>query len=129
MAQVLAIACGGAVGALLRFFLAGAVNNWAGPSFPFGTLSVNIIGSMLMGFAFVIFGERVQVSPEVRLGIMVGVLGAFTTFSTFSIETLGLLQTGAVLKGLINAGASVLLCVAACWGGVALAHLFVSSRP
>ena len=123
MVQLFAVAGGGALGAILRFYLSGAVNAWYGPSFPLGTLAVNLAGSAAMGYLYVVFGERLHVAPEVRLALMVGVLGGFTTFSTFSIETLGLLQAGEEARALMNIAASVGLCLLGCWGGMILGRV------
>ncbi|MCW9088939.1 MAG: fluoride efflux transporter CrcB [Gammaproteobacteria bacterium] len=118
MGQTLAIAAGGAVGALLRFWSANWIYGVLGRGFPYGTLVVNILGSLLMGFCYVWLVERSSLGPEWRALIMVGFLGAFTTFSTFSIETMNLLEGGAVLKALLNMVLSVTLCVAAAWLGL-----------
>ena len=76
-----------------------------GPRFPLGTLIVNVAGSFVMGWLFALFAERMHVAPEVRLIVMTGFLGAFTTFSTFSVETLALLQAGRWLAGAANVAA------------------------
>lgn len=120
MLQVIAIAGGGAVGALLRFWVSTGVYQWLGRGFPWGTLAVNVIGSFLMGFLFVLFLERMLISGELRAAVLVGLLGAFTTFSTFSIETLTLLEQADYLKALLNALASVVVCILACWAGLVL---------
>ena len=118
--QVLAIAGGGALGALARFYASAGIYRALGRDFPWGTLVVNVLGSFLMGLLFVLFLERLVTGPEVRSAVLVGFLGAFTTFSTFSMETLALIEQGALGKGLLNMLASVLLCVLACWLGVLL---------
>jgi CrcB protein len=118
--QVIAIAGGGAVGALLRFWVSIGVYQLLGRGFPWGTLAVNVIGSFLMGLLFVLFLERSMVSGELRGAVLVGLLGAFTTFSTFSIETLTLIEQADYLKALLNAVLSVVVCILACWAGLAL---------
>ncbi|OOZ39112.1 camphor resistance protein CrcB [Solemya pervernicosa gill symbiont] len=118
MTQILAIAGGGAVGALLRFWVSGGVYSLLGRGFPYGTLAVNILGSLLMGFLYVLLIERLNVSVEWRAALMVGLLGAFTTFSTFSIETLTLIEAGELFKAVINMVLSVVACVAAAWLGL-----------
>ncbi|MGB0721809.1 MAG: fluoride efflux transporter CrcB [Gammaproteobacteria bacterium] len=122
MNQWLAIALGGAAGAVARYGVSTAVYNGLGREFPWGTLAVNVIGSGAMGILFVLFMERMTVSPELRAGLLIGFLGAFTTFSTFSIETLNLMEAGEPLKALANALVSVGACVVATWGGVLLAR-------
>jgi CrcB protein len=118
--QILAIAGGGALGALGRFWMSIGVYRLLGRDFPWGTLAVNVVGSFLMGLLFVLFLERLATGPEMRSAVLVGFLGAFTTFSTFSMETLSLIETGFLGKAVLNMGASVLLCVLACWCGVLL---------
>lgn len=119
MGQTFFIAAGGAVGALLRFWSSNWVYALLGRTFPYGTLVVNVVGSLVMGFCYVWLVERSTLGPEWRALVMVGFLGAFTTFSTFSIETINLLEGGALVKALINMVLSVVLCVAAAWLGLA----------
>jgi len=118
--QITAIAAGGAVGALGRFWISGAVYALLGRGFPWGTLAVNLAGSFLMGFLYVLLLERLTVSAEWRAALLVGLLGALTTFSTFSIETLTLLEQAALVRAVLNVVVSVLFCILACWAGLVL---------
>ena len=120
MRQILAIAVGGAVGALARHGLAAALAAAFGGRFPLGTLAVNVTGSFAMGWLLALFAERMHVAPEMRLLLMTGLLGAFTTFSTFSVETLALLQAGRWLAGAANVFLNVAACLAAAWAGALL---------
>ena len=120
MNQVLAIAAGGAVGSVLRFWMSTWVHSFAGRSFPYGTLTVNVLGCLAMGFLFVLFVDRLSDNNVLRAGILIGVLGGFTTFSSFSIETLNLIEHGAWVKAAANMTGSLLLCVGATWVGVIL---------
>lgn len=125
MYQLLAIAAGGAIGALLRFWLSTAVYAWLGRGFPYGTLSVNLLGSLLMGFLAYLLVERLNVNAEWRAAVLIGFLGSFTTFSTFSMETLNLLLEDAYLKAFANMLLSVLLCLLATYLGWWLARQVV----
>ena len=120
MYQLLVIASGGAVGALFRFWVSSGVYGLLGRGFPYGTLAVNVLGSLVMGFLYVLFIERMAVSAELRAGLLIGFLGAFTTFSTFSMETLNLLEQAEVLKAGLNVLLSVVACLLACWLGLVL---------
>lgn len=120
MNQLIAIAAGGALGAVLRYLGANGVYALLGRGFPYGTLFVNVLGSLLMGLLSVVLLERMNLGPEWRAGLLIGLLGAFTTFSTFSIETLNLIEQGATFKAGLNMLASVLLCLAAVWLGLKL---------
>lgn len=117
---MLAIAGGGALGALGRFWLSTGVYRLLGRDFPWGTLAVNSIGSFLIGLLYALFIERLAAGPELRAAALVGFLGAFTTFSTFSIETLVLIEEGSLGKAFLNMWASLVLCLMVCWAGVLL---------
>ncbi len=118
MNQLLAIAAGGAIGSVLRFLMSSGVYAVAGRGFPYGTLAVNVVGSLLMGLLTVVLIERMSLGPEWRAAILIGVLGGFTTFSSFSIETLNLIEAGAHAKAIANVLLSVVVCVGATWVGV-----------
>ena len=118
MYQALVIAAGGALGALMRYGLSQSVYRLLGRDFPYGTLMVNLVGSFLIGIAVVYTIERAALSELWRVAIIFGFLGAFTTFSTFSYETLALIESGQWLKGLLNIGLSVILCLLATWLGM-----------
>jgi CrcB protein len=122
MTQTLAIATGGALGALLRYWTSLAVHSKLGAGFPYGTLTVNVIGSLLMGFLYVWFVDRLAMGPAVRGFLFIGVLGAFTTFSTFSLETLNLIESGQPGKAILNVVISVIVCVTAAGLGVLAAR-------
>lgn len=123
MKQVLAIAGGGAIGAVLRWYVAGWVQRVSGSTFPWGTWSVNVLGSFALGFLFIYFLERSTASELWRLAITVGFLGAFTTFSTFSVETARLLEQGAFSLALANILIQVVVCVMLSWLGMQLARM------
>lgn len=121
MNQIVAIAVGGAFGAVLRYLVSSGVYQWFGRGFPYGTLAVNVIGSLLIGLlteALVL--QRMEITSEYRAAILVGLFGSFTTFSTFSLETLYLLEQGNYLKSALNILISVIACLAAAWIGLLL---------
>ena len=122
MNQVLAIAGGGAVGAVLRYWVSTGVYTLTGRGFPYGTLVVNVLGSLLMGFLYIWLLERIPGGVAARAFLLIGLLGAFTTFSTFSIETLNLMEAGQFTRALLNTLFSVVLCVGAAALGVMLAR-------
>ena len=122
MNQTLAIAAGGAIGALLRFWMSNGIYAWLGRGFPYGTLAVNVLGSLLMGFLYIVMIERLALAAEWRGFMLIGLLGAFTTFSTFSIETLNRLEQADYARAVGNMVFSVLACVGAAFLGVMLAR-------
>lgn len=116
------IAIGGAIGSVLRYLIQMQCINWFGTKFPYGTMTVNTLGSLLIGFLSIVLLERFFVSVEIRFAILVGLLGGFTTFSTFSLETLSLIQQGSLFSAASNIIGNVALCIAACFLGVTLAR-------
>ncbi len=118
MRQIVAIAAGGALGSVLRYWMSNWVHVFAGRGFPYGTLAVNVLGCLIMGLLFVMFLERFAESAVWRAGVLIGVLGGFTTFSSFSIETFNLIEQGEPFRALMNVMLSVVLCLGATWVGV-----------
>lgn len=117
--QLLTIAIGGATGAILRFWVGTGVYQWLGRGFPYGTLVVNVIGSFLMGLlAETLILQRITQALDYRAAILVGFIGAFTTFSTFSLETFYLLEQGQLAKAALNIVSSVSGCLLAVWIGL-----------
>lgn len=118
LGNVLAVGAGGAIGSVLRYALSIWVHSGFGRGFPYGTLAVNVLGSLAMGILFVLFTERFADSPVWRAALLIGVLGGFTTFSSFSIETMNLIEQGETWKAAVNVTASVTLCLGATWVGI-----------
>ena len=110
MTNVFLVALGGSIGAVLRYLLSIFMIQVFGSSFPFGTLLVNLLGSFLMGVVYAL-GQLSHISPEIKALIGIGLLGALTTFSTFSNETLLLLQEGLWHKAILNVLLNVTLCL------------------
>lgn len=109
---------GGGLGAALRYWLQGLVYSRTGADFPYGTLAVNVLGCFLIGLLMVSLEERFLAIPSLRLLLTIGILGGFTTFSSFSYETLVLVRDGEMLRALVNVGSSVFACLAATWIGM-----------
>lgn len=128
MRQLLAVALGGSLGSVARYLLQGAVQRRAGAAhgwaavFPWGTLAVNLLGCLGIGFLAVLFEERLAVAPETRTFVLIGLLGGFTTFSSFSFETWALLRDGNTLLALVNAAGSVTVGLVAVIAGAMLAR-------
>jgi CrcB protein len=128
MNQLIVIALGGACGAITRFLVSSGIYQWLGRDFPYGTLVVNVIGSLLMGLLTeTLIVQRVSIGVEYRAAILVGFIGAFTTFSTFSIETFYLLEQGQISKALLNISLSVIACLLAVWLGLLLGKTLFAS--
>jgi len=121
--QLAAVAIGGAAGAVMRWLVASGVQKVAGGAFPWGTFAVNALGSFLLGFLFVWLIERSTASELARLAITVGFLGAFTTFSTYSLESIRLLQEGAFSLAFGNIIGQIMICLLLTWLGVQLARV------
>ena len=117
------VALGGAIGSVARFWCSGLVANALGQTFPWGTLVVNIAGSLVIGFTATLTGPdgRMFVPSDVRTFIMVGICGGYTTFSSFSLQTLALMQDGEWFQAGGNVVLSVVLCMASVWIGHVLA--------
>ncbi len=124
MERYLLVAAGGMIGAVSRYVLGGWIGNATTGKFPYGTLAVNLIGCLIIGFFLTLGYERFSWSPELRVFIAVGILGGFTTFSTFSFETISLLREGSYLMGVLNMAASLVGCLLATFAGVVLAKQF-----
>ena len=120
--RTLLVGAGGFVGASLRYALGGLVHRVASPEFPWATLLVNVSGCFAIGFFAVLTGERGPVGPSGRLFLMVGVLGGYTTFSTFGYETLSLLREGSHGLAAANVIGQLLLGLASVWAGSTVAR-------
>ena len=110
---------GSALGGGMRYFFSGLVANQFGETFPFGTIIVNVTGCFLIGFFATVTGTdgRFLVSTEARQFFMTGICGGYTTFSSFSLQTLNLVRDGEMVFAGANVGASVVLCLIAVWAG------------
>ncbi len=123
MSRAVLVGVGGLVGSLARYWLAGLVQRLNGSEFPAGTLTVNVIGSFVVGLVMVLSLERGLLDANMRLLLAVGLCGGFTTMSTFSYETVALLRDGETLLAMANLGASISTCFLAVWLGSLVGRL------
>lgn len=121
----LAVAAGGALGSMARFWMTGAVAAVAGTQFPHGTLLINVLGSFAIGLiaGLSLIPERIVLHPDLRIFMMVGICGGFTTFSSFSLQTLELMQKGEMGPALLYVAGSVILCLLCVWLGWCLGRV------
>lgn len=124
MWELLAVGCGGFVGAVARWGLSGWIRGLHDGGFPWGTYAANMLGCLLIGLTFALVEARPEWPPHVRLFFLVGLLGAFTTFSTFGHETLDLINSGAWAGALLNVFGSVTVGLLAVIAGRWLGRLF-----
>jgi len=127
MNQLIYIALGGSVGALARFFVANGIYAWLGRNFPYGTLFINVSGSFLMGFLSAMLMQRYALVQEYRAALLIGFLGAYTTFSTYALESLYLIEEGNLLKAALNILLSNVLSLAAVWIGLLIGRKLFNS--
>jgi CrcB protein len=116
MLNAVVVFIGGGVGAFARYSMQGIIYRWIGTAFPYGTLAVNVIGCFLIGLFMIVFEDRFLVNPTLRIFLTVGILGGFTTFSTFSYETISMLRDGEIYFAFAN----ILVSLVGCLGGTYL---------
>ena len=128
MDRVILVAVGGAVGSVLRYLTSGLAARWLGVDFPYGTLIVNVTGSLLIGVVQALAKEAAVIPEPARLFLSAGVMGGFTTYSAFAYETVGLIETGAWPRALANVAVTTLGCLGVCAVGLAVARGALSLR-
>lgn len=121
--KLIAVAVGGAVGSTLRYLLAGWAQRLGAESFPAGTLTVNVVGCLAIGFFATAMTGPLLVREEIRIAVLVGVLGGFTTFSSFAYDSLGLVGSGQFALAGLNVLLNNAVGLVAAWGGGRLANL------
>ena len=124
MFNLLLVAVGGAVGSVCRYLVGTATLRLFGPNFPWGTLTVNIVGSLAIGIFVELIARRFDASMELRLLIVTGFLGGFTTFSAFSLDVISLFERGAVVQAGVYVASSILFSLIAVFAGLALVRSF-----
>ena len=125
MYTYLAIAFGGALGAVSRYWLTVSIERFNGTGFPLGTFMVNLLGSFLIGLLYILFAEKLSVADQWRPVIITGFLGAMTTFSTFSLDALLLFQQGHYNTALFYVLSSVMICIFAAYAGMQIARILL----
>lgn len=124
MQKTIFIALAGLAGTLLRYWVSGFVSRQYGETFPWGTMAVNLIGCLVAGAVFFLTEERFLVSPTVRTVILIGLLGGFTTFSAYGLQTFTLLRDGEFALAILNVVTSNILGLFLVWVGYVLARVF-----
>jgi len=125
MYTYLAIAFGGALGAVSRYWITVSIERFNGTGFPLGTFMVNLLGSFLIGLLYIILAEKLSVADQWRPVIITGFLGAMTTFSTFSLDALLLFQQGQYNTALFYVLSSVMICIFAAYVGMQIARMLL----
>jgi CrcB protein len=130
MGQYIWVAVGGALGTTGRYFISGVAARLIGETFPWGTLIINVTGSFIIGFFAALTGPdgRLYVGSTARQFVMTGICGGYTTFSSFSLQTLNLMNDGEWVRAGANVGLSVALCLIAVWAGFLLASMINSMK-
>ena len=126
MTMVLAIASGGALGAVLRHFMNNAVGAWLGGGFPWGIFAINVAGSFAMGVLIALFAHVWEPPQEMKAFLTVGILGGFTTFSTFSLDAVTLLERGATGAAALYTGGSVALAIGGLYAGMMIVRVMTA---
>jgi fluoride exporter len=122
MGNIILIGFGSAIGGIFRYLVTTGIYKLLGRGFPYGTLTVNAIGSLLAGIAFIILLERFNgMADQLRSLLIIGFLGGFTTFSAFSLETIILFENGEITKGCLNIIISTIICLSLTWIGILIA--------
>ena len=128
MARVLLVAAGGAVGSALRYLVGIAALAWLGPAFPWGTMTVNLVGSFLIGLVQQLATEALVLSEETRLFLTTGVMGGLTTYSAFSYETVRLFEVGAAWQAWLNIVLTTAACLTLCFLGLSMGRMLMAPR-
>ena len=123
MQKYLLIAFGGALGSMARYWVGSTIANRMGTKFPYGTFVINITACMIIGFSLTFLAKRADLNPAWRFLVPVGFIGAYSTFSTYEWETLSTIRSGAFLLAAFYAVSSLILGLAAVWGGSVIAEI------
>lgn len=122
--NIVLVFAGGGIGATMRYWMDGAVQRWAGSTFPYGTFVVNSLGCFMIGFLMTSLEERFLGNPSMRIFLAIGILGGFTTFSTFSYETAEMMRSAEYFYAAVNVSITVFTCLAATYVGTVIGKIF-----
>ena len=128
MTRFALICLGGAFGTGARYLLGGVVARWAGPDVPYGTLLINVLGSFLIGVVQQVGLTSLLIPDTLRLVLAVGVMGGFTTYSSFSYETIRLLEAGSWMAATLYVVLTTALCLACCVAGLSLGRVLIEGK-
>lgn len=123
MLNVVLVFTGGGIGATLRYWMEAVVQRWTGGTFPVGTYAVNSLGCLLIGILMAGLEDRFLVNPSLRVFLTIGILGGFTTFSTFSYETIAMLRNAEYFYAAVNVGLTVFTCLGATYLGTIIGRM------
>ncbi|MBI5141716.1 MAG: fluoride efflux transporter CrcB [Nitrospirae bacterium] len=123
MEKYLLVFLGGGLGAMARYGLSGLIHRYSGAEFPLGTMIINILGSIMIGLVMSMSERYMAITPNIRVFLTIGIMGGFTTFSSFSYETMALLQGGQLVAASVNVAGSVVCCIAGAWAGILLGRI------
>lgn len=127
MSEIILVFIGAGIGGVARFILSSIVYAYTGRAFPYGTLVINLTGCFIIGFSYTVINYKFEnLAPYLTAFIIVGILGGYTTFSSFSLETLNLIQKGNIFAGLSNILLSVLVGILATYAGIKLGYKLIN---
>lgn len=124
MLKIVVVFSGGGIGATLRYWMDGVIQRWTGSAFPYGTFVVNSLGCLLIGVLMTSMEERFLGNPSLRIFLTIGILGGFTTFSTFSFETIEMMRSAEYFYAMLNISATVFTCLVATYAGTIIGRAF-----
>lgn len=124
MLNFVVVFVGGGIGAAIRYWMDGAVQRWTGSTFPYGTFVINSLGCLMIGILMTTLEERFLVNPSLRIFLTIGILGGFTTFSTFSYETIEMMRSAEYYFAAVNVSLTVFTCLAATYVGTIIGKVF-----
>ena len=122
------VGLGGAIGSVLRYLTSVLAAHWLGDQFPYGTMAVNLVGAFVIGFVQQIGTDALLISDDLRIFLTTGMMGGLTTYSTFSYETVRLMETGAWTSAWVNIAVTTALAIGLCFLGMAAGRLLIGAR-